>query len=102
MNQTDKAIEMKTEVPGFNEKELEISVEPREVTITGKHQSSKEETKGGMVYSEAMASDLIRVVTLSAEVDAAKATASLNNGVLSISIPKAAKVQTIRVQPTGA
>lgn len=102
MNQTDKVIEMKMDVPGFNEKELEISVEPTQVTITGKRQSSKEEKKGGMFYSEAMASDLLRVVALPPEVDAAKASAELKNGVLSITIPKAANTQTIRVQSTSA
>src|SRR5271166_2459456 len=55
LNETDKAFEIKAEVPGFNEKELEISVEPTQLTITGRHETSKEETKGETAYSETMA-----------------------------------------------
>lgn len=97
MTETDKTLQIKAEVHGFNEKELEVSVEPTRLTITGKHETSKEETKDKMVYSETMASDILRVVALPAEVDAAKVTATVKNGVLNITVPKAAKVQTVRV-----
>jgi len=102
LNETDKAIEIKAEVPGFTEKELEISVEPTQVTITGKHETTKEETKGETVYSETMASDLLRVVALPSEVETAKVTATLKNGVLNVTMPKAAKAQAIQVQPKAA
>jgi HSP20 family protein len=102
LNETDKAIEIKAEVPGFNEKELEISVEPTKLTITGKHEASREEKKGETVYSETMACDLLRVVALPSEVDTAKVTATVKNGLLNITMPKAAKAQTTQVQPKAA
>jgi HSP20 family molecular chaperone IbpA len=37
---------VKTEVPGFNEKELQMTMEPNRLTISGKRESSKEEKKG--------------------------------------------------------
>jgi HSP20 family protein len=36
-------LEVKAEVPGFNEKEIEVSVEPQRLTITGKRESNNEE-----------------------------------------------------------
>jgi len=99
MSETDEALQVKAEVPGLSEKELQISVEPRRLTITGKHETSKEEKKGKTIYSESSATDILRIVDLPAEVDAAKASATLKNGVLNLMIPK---VQAIRVQPKAA
>jgi HSP20 family protein len=99
MSETDAALQVKAEVPGFSEKELEISVEPQRLTITGKHQTSKEEKKGKTIYSESSASDILRIVDLPVEVDAAKASATLKNGVLNLTIPK---VRAVRVQPKAA
>lgn len=102
LNETDKAIEIKAGLPGFNEKELEISVEPTQVTITGKHETSKEEKKGETVYSETMACDLFRVVGLPSEVDTAKASASFKNGMLNIAMPKAAKARPVPIKAQAA
>jgi HSP20 family protein len=102
ITETDEALEVKAEVPGFNEKELEISIEPQRLTITGKHEASKEEKKGKTVYSETSASNILRVVALPAEVDTAKVSATLRNGVLNVTAPKTAKAQSIRVQPKTA
>jgi HSP20 family protein len=99
IGETGEALQVRAEVPGFSEKELQISVEPRRLTITGKHETSKEEKKGKTIYSESSATDILRVVSLPVEVDAAKASATLKDGVLNLTIPK---VQTVRVQPKAA
>ena len=101
LSETETAIEIKAEVLGFNEKELEISIEPRQVTITGRHEASKEKKRGGTVHFETMASDIFRAVALPAEVDPAKVTATVQNGVLNITAFKAATSPTIHVQPTA-
>jgi HSP20 family protein len=100
--ETDQTLEVKAEVPGFSEKELELSVEPQRLTITGKHETSKKEKKGKTVYSERSASTILRVVALPLDVDTAKVSATLRNGILHITAPKSAKTQSIRVQPKAA
>ena len=96
LTETEAAFELKAEAPGFNEKELEVNVEPRRVLITGKRETKAEETKGKVVRSEASAEQMLRVVELPAEVDAAKAAATLmKNGILSVTMPKAAKAQPV-------
>jgi HSP20 family protein len=102
ITETDDTLEVKAEVPGFSEKELEISVEPRRLTVTGKHEASKEEKKGKTVYSETSASNILRVIGLPAEVETAKASATLKNGVLKVTAPKAAKAQSARIRPKAA
>jgi HSP20 family protein len=91
--ETTQGIEVEADVTGFNEKELEISVEPRRLTITGKHEAIKEEKKGTEIDSKRQASEIMRVVYLPAEVQAEKATATIKNGVLTVGVPKAAKEQ---------
>jgi HSP20 family protein len=102
VNETDKGVEIKADVQGFNEKELEISVEPTRLTVTGKHEASKEETEGQTTYSASIASDMLRVIGLPTEVNAAKATATVKDGVLNVVIPKAAKTKVARVKPKVA
>lgn len=96
------SLEVHAEVPGFNEKELEIKVEPRRVTISGKREASKEEKKGKTVYSEACCDQILRIVDLPAVVETDKVTATLKNGILELAMPKAAKARSIRIQPKAA
>jgi len=98
------AIEVEAEVPGFNPRELEVSVEPQRLTISGKKESTEERKKGKAVYKEHCSNEILRVVDLPAEVEAAKATAILRNGVLSLSLPKAAQaiVRTTKVEVKAA
>jgi len=102
ITETDAALEVWAEVPGFSEKELEIGIEPRKLAITGKRETSKEEKKGKTVYTESSLDQLLRIVELPAEVDTTKATTTLKNGVLEITLPKVLAAQPVRVQPKAA
>lgn len=102
LSESGDSLEVQAEVPGFSEKDLEINVEPRRVTISGKREASKEEKKGKTVYSEACCDQILRVVDLPAEVETDKATATLKNGILELAMPKVAKAQSIRIQPKAA
>jgi HSP20 family protein len=102
VNESGDALEIKAEVPGFSEKELSINVEPSRVVITGKRETKKEETKGKTVYSETCADEIMRVIELPAEVETEKVAATLKHGVLELSLPKALKTKSIRVEPKAA
>jgi HSP20 family protein len=99
---TGEAVEVRAEVPGLNEKELEISVEPRRLTILGKRETAKEEKKGKIVYSETCSNQVFRVVDLPVEVVADKAEAALKNGMLQLTIPKVVAAKTIKVHAKTA
>jgi HSP20 family molecular chaperone IbpA len=102
--ETDDSLEVKAEVPGFNEKEIEVSVEPRRLTITGKRETEtkKEEKKSKTVYSEFCSNQILRIVDLPASVDAEKTIATLKNGVLQLTMPKVAKAKTLEIKPKAA
>jgi HSP20 family protein len=102
VTESGDALNIKAEVPGFNEKELEINVEPRRLIIGGKREGKKEEKKGKTIYSETCSDQIMRVVDLSADVETGKVTAALKNGVLELNLPKAVKVHSVRVEAKAA
>jgi HSP20 family protein len=102
MSESGEALEIKAEVPGFHEKELSISVEPRRLVITGKRETKREESKGKTIYSETCAREVMRVVELPVEVQTEKVTATLKNGILELNLPKAAKAKSIKVESRAA
>jgi HSP20 family protein len=100
--ESDENLTVRAEVPGFSTKELEINVELRKLTITGKHEAQEDSKKGKTIYSERCAKEILRVVDLPAEVDSSKVNATLKDGVLTIGLPKAAQAKTVRVEPKAA
>jgi len=96
--ETDEALTVQAEVPGFNASDLQIGVESGRLTIGGKKQSREEQKKGKAVYREERSNEILRVITLPAAVDASKATATLTNGVIELILPKTAKAQAARVE----
>ena len=102
VTESDESFEVKAEVPGFNEKEIEVGVEPRRLTITGKREAEKEEKKSKTVYAETCSDRILRMVELPAEIETEKVAATLKNGVLELTLPKVAKAQTLRIHPKAA
>jgi HSP20 family protein len=94
---------VRAEVPGFTTNDLEVSVEPECLTITGKRETKEErEKEGKVVYSERCADEILRVIDLPAAVDPTKVTATLKDGVLDLEMPKAAPAKKIKVEPKTA
>jgi HSP20 family protein len=102
VTESDDSISVKAEVPGFNENELQVTMEPDRLTISGKRETSKEEKKGKTVYSEKCSNEVFRVVGLPSEVDTDKVTATLKDGTLELTMPKAAKARAIQIRPQAA
>lgn len=102
IEESDDSLAVKAEVPGFSEKELEVSIEPRRLTITGKREAKKEEQKARAVYAERCCDQVLRIVDLPADIETDKVTATLKNGVLEFTMPKAAKAQIVRIHPKPA
>jgi HSP20 family protein len=98
VTEADGKVTVNAEVPGFTEKDLEISVEPRRLTISGKRETKEERKDQKTIYSERCSNQILRVVDLPVEVDASKASATLSNGMLELEIPKAAPAKKVPIQ----
>jgi HSP20 family molecular chaperone IbpA len=64
MKESDDSLTVRAEVPDFNTKELEISVEPNRLTIVGKREAQEEKKKARKIYSGRCANEILRVVEL--------------------------------------
>jgi HSP20 family molecular chaperone IbpA len=89
VTETEDALTVRAEVPGFSAADLQIGVEPGRLTIGGRREFKEEQKKGKTVVREERSSEILRVVPLPAQVDASKATATLSNGVVELILPKA-------------
>lgn len=98
LTESDSNLTVRAEVPGFNVKELEINVEPRRLTVTGKHETKDETKKGKTIYSELCAGEILRVVDLPVEVDISNVSATLKEGVLNVKMAKTAAPKSVRVE----
>ena len=88
LEETEGEFVVRAEVPGFTANDLEVNVEPRRVTITGKRESKSETKDGESLYSEECSNEIFRAIELPSDVVTTKVTATLKDGVLDIQIPK--------------
>ena len=98
IKEAENQITVRAEVPGFTANEIKVSVEPRRLVISGKPEKAAEEKKEQTLFSEIRSNQFCRELTLSAEVDPAKTTAVLKNGVLEFAFTKVAESKAVAVE----
>ncbi len=98
VSESDEGLNVQAEVPGFTAKDLEVSVEPRCLTIIGKRETKEERKTKKTLYKERCSDEILRVVDLPAEINTEKVKATLENGVLAVEMPKAAPAKKIAVE----
>ncbi len=88
------------DLPGVTKESLVIDLKENELEISGKAETVKQEdTKD--IHLEFGNGTYVRRFTISDAVDAEKIKATLNNGVLELSLPKAEKAQPKKIQITA-
>ena len=99
--ETEEALMVRAEVPGFAEKELNIDCEPWRVVITGKKEvreegkAEKKEKEEVPYYAEK--TQIYRSLKLPVEVIPEKVKAVLRNGLLELTLPKAEVVKRVKI-----
>jgi len=91
-------------VPGMRPEDLEITAHQNTVTLSGRVASpaDSEEAKGATWYvHELWSGQYRRSVTLPFEIDAAKASASFEGGIVRIVLPKAERAKPVRIALGG-
>lgn len=97
LSETDDEIRVKAELPGMDEKEIQVSVEEDEMlTIRGERREERETKKRNYHVSEISYGGYSRTVPLPAPVDAAKAKAKFKHGVLTLTLPKTEQAREAR------
>ena len=83
------------EMPGVRKDGLEITVENNELTVIGRR--SDAELKGETVYRESRPLDYRRVFDLDPSIDVGKITAKMEQGIVTLSLPKAESVKPRKI-----
>ena len=100
--ETDKGVEVSIELPGLDEKEVEVTLTDEALTIRGEKKIERREEKRGYYVSERSYGSIYRSIPLPAGVDSDKAEATFKNGVLTVRLPQSpeakAKVKKIAVK----
>lgn len=85
---SEKEIFVKAELPGLDEKDIEVLLTDDALTIRGEKRDEKEEKGKTYYHMERSYGFFNRVIPLPADVDQKKVQAQFKNGVLSITLQK--------------
>lgn len=100
--ETDKTYAITAELPGVDEKDVEISVQDGVLTLRGEKREEKEEMTSHRYMSERRYGAFQRMFGLPKGTDESKVEASFHNGVLKISVPKPAATLVRKVDVKAA
>jgi HSP20 family protein len=99
---TQTQLTVRAELPGFNEREIEVGVEPRLLLISASTQGPSPRATEATVYSERSWSEVFRSIELPTEIEPSKVTATLKDGLLQITLPKVAVGEPLKVKVQAA
>jgi HSP20 family protein len=90
------------EVPGFEEKELEIEVSDHTLSVTGERKEQTEKMEKTMRLRERLEKKFERRFNLPVDIDGEHVTAEYANGVLTVHVPKTTHEKPLKVEITKA
>ena len=88
LSETDDEIRVKAELPGMDEKDIQLTLEEGMLCIRCERREETEKKKRNYHVSEMSYGNYGRSIPLPAQVDIAKAAAKFKRGVLTLTLPK--------------
>ena len=105
VTEDDKAYRIAAELPGMDEKDVEVAVSGDTLTIKGEKRQERETKEPNYYLSERSYGSFQRAFALPDGIDRDKIDASFAKGVLTVTLPKTAEVQQqakkIEVKPAA-
>jgi HSP20 family protein len=89
LQETPEAIHLKLEIPGMEAKDLDVQVTAEAVAISGERKSETKTEEKGVTRSEFRYGSFRRVIPLPARIQNDQVKAEYQNGVLTLTLPKA-------------
>ncbi|HVP00052.1 MAG TPA: Hsp20/alpha crystallin family protein [Bryobacteraceae bacterium] len=96
LTETENEFHLLVAVPGFEEKEIEVTATPETVIVKAKASTGTEKEKEDTVFSEFAERTLLRRIDLPVPIDLDHTNATLGKGVLKIVAKKAALPETVK------
>ena len=91
-------VTLKIEVPGIDEKDIDVRLENNTLTVHGERKIEKEEKEENYRRVERQYGSFTRTFTLPTTVDAEKVSANYDKGVLKITLPKKAEAKPKQIK----
>jgi HSP20 family protein len=92
---TDDGYVIRAEMPGVEKSDLEITVDDGELMILGRRKPT--EFTAELIYREIEPHDFRRVYELDPSIDTTKVSAKIDDGVLTVRLPKAETVKPRKI-----
>jgi HSP20 family protein len=93
--ESEKGYEITADLPGMEEKNIEVKVTGGVLTMKGERQEEKEEKRQDYYLQERSFGSFQRSFELPESIDVDKIEASFKNGVLNVKLPKKAEAQKL-------
>ncbi len=93
MHETGKEITITAELPGMEEKDIQLKLAGDVLTISGEKRNEKVEDVKGHYRMERIYGTFSRSLLLPAEVELDKCSATFKNGILNVVLPKTAEAE---------
>jgi len=94
----EHTVTLKIEVPGIDEKDIDVRLENNTLTVHGERKIEKEEKEENYRRVERQYGSFTRTFTLPTTVDAEKVSASYDKGVLKVTLPKKAEAKPKQIK----
>jgi len=94
----EHSVTLKIEVPGIDEKDINISLENNVLTVHGERKIEKEEKEENYRRVERQYGSFTRTFTLPTTVDGEKVSANYDKGVLNVTLPKKAEAKPKQIK----
>ena len=91
-------VTLKIEVPGIDEKDIDVRIENNTLTVHGERKIEKEEKEENYRRVERQYGSFTRTFTLPTTVDSEKVAANYDKGVLKITLPKKAEAKPKQIK----
>jgi HSP20 family protein len=92
--ETDKAVEMTAELPGLDEKDIELTMADGVLTVKGEKKAESETKVKDFYLSERRYGSFLRSMRVPDTVDEAKVKATFDKGVLKVTMPLRAEAKS--------
>jgi HSP20 family protein len=104
VSETDSALEVEVELPGVDEKDVDVTLSDNVLTIKGERKHEREEKKKDFHLIERSYGHFARSIPLPYEVDTDAVKAKFSKGVLKVTLPKppAAQAKARRIEVKSA
>jgi HSP20 family protein len=98
VKETDKTIDIVADIPGFTEKDIEVTIDGDVLVLKGNKNEEKEKKDENYYYKERVYNSFYRQIQIPKKVDTDQIKATFKDGTLTINLPKSEKYSVIKIE----